>query len=162
MAVNAAAAASSVFSRQKEAVRLGVAQSTVGLSECKGQRGRADPVGARRFRRGGGREWIPGGPRQVGDGNSGAPGQRRPLVIADRGVFEVETIQRSEGSERSRGSGGDGRRRRRRGEGLRLRSSRRWRCKIRDASTHGVGFMLEKGEAREIREVERERSRGSK
>ena len=159
MAVNAAAAASSVFSRQKEAVRLGVAQSTAGFGECKGGRGRADPVGACRFRRGGGREWIPGGPRQVGDGNSGAPGQRRPLV-ADRGVFEVETMQRSQGSERSRGSGGDGRRRRGRGEGLRLRSSRRWRCKIRDASIHGVGFLLEKGEAREIREVERERSRG--
>ena len=154
-----AGAASSVCSRQKEAVRLGVAQSTAGLGECKGQQGRADPAGACRIRRGGGREWIPGGPRQVGDGNSGAPGQRRPLVIADRGVFEVETMQRSQGSERSRGSGGDGRRRRGRGEGLRLRSSRRWRCKIRDASIHGVGFLLEKGEAREIREVERERSR---
>ena len=81
-------------------------------------------------------------------------------MIANRCVFEVEMMQRSQGSERLRGSGGDGRRRRGRGEGLRLRSSRRWRCKIRDASTHGVGFLLEKGEAIEIREVERERSRG--
>ena len=31
-------------------------------------------------------------------------------------------------------------------------------CKIVDASVHGIGSLLEKGEAREIREVERERS----
>ena len=35
-------------------------------------------------------------------------------------------------------------------------------CKIMDASVHGVGSLLEKGEAREIREVERERSTGRK
>ena len=44
-----------------------------------------DPAGACRIRRGGGREWNPDGPRQVGDGNRGAPGPRRSLVIADRG-----------------------------------------------------------------------------
>ena len=36
------------------------------------------------------------------------------------------------------------------------------RCKIVDASVHVVGSLLEKGEAREIREVERERSTVSK
>ena len=88
----------------------------------------------------------------------GAPGISRVGARAEEA--ETRSMQRRSSSHKVRrgreDSGGDGRRRRGRGEGLRRRSSRRRRCKIGDVSVQGVESLLEKGEAREIREVERQ------